>query len=92
MIGGPNVRRTMTSAAAALVAVQRATLIYTSGLTYRMRVSTWDGTLLRVIRQETAKGGSAMMPRLSKGRYRVELIALNARGQSPPARAAATIR
>lgn len=63
-----------------------------SGLTYRMRVTTGDGTQLRVIRQETVKGGSAVIPRLSKGRYRVELIALSARGQSPPARATSTIR
>lgn len=63
-----------------------------SGLTYRMRVTTGDGTQFRVIREETVKGGSAVFQGLSKGRYRVELIALNARGQSTPTRAAATIR
>jgi len=53
------------------------------GLSYRMRVTTGNGDLSRVVRQLTTRKGSVALAGLAQGRYRIELIAVNGQGQSP---------
>lgn len=59
---------------------------------YRLRMTTGEGDLQRTVRIADVSKGQATFPKMTKGTYRVELVASNAQGQSPPALASATIR
>lgn len=59
---------------------------------YRLRITKGEGVLQRTVKTVEVSKGRATFPKMAKGTYRLELVASNAQGQSPPAVASATIR